>query len=361
MTRAEVPAELQEGFASFVEAARRLESNYADLRRRAEAVDRELAETNGRLEATLAEREVLFDALPIGVTAFDRSGQRIWGNSEGERLDGELGDHGTSVLEAVSGVRQLGESTWRLERVELPNGGTLVLGEDRSRIAHLEREVDRLDRLAGLSELALGVAHEIKNPLNGVCGYASLLGRARDLETAQRFGGRVLEGLQQVDGIVREMLAFARPGDRPSADAPLTEVVDTAARDAGLAAGSIPVGGEIEARVDAVVLTRVLSNLFRNSVEAQDGGVSLSVEAVREPRQLVLIVSDRGPGVPEGLRQRVFEPFVSGKTEGTGLGLALTARVLSFLGGRVTLEDSDLGARFRIELPERAPATEGTR
>ena len=93
-----------------------------------------------------APREVLFDALPIGVAAFDHDGDRIWGNSEGDRLDQELGELGSSIDSATSGVRQIGERTWRIQRVDLPNGGTLVLGEDRSRIAHLEREVDRLEQ-----------------------------------------------------------------------------------------------------------------------------------------------------------------------------------------------------------------------
>ena len=107
-------------------------------------------------------------------------------------------------------------------------------------------------------------------------------------------------------------------------------------------------------------LLRVLSNLFRNRAEAADGTVSSAATATERDGALLLDVTDHGPGVPADLRTRLFEPFVSSKERGSGLGLALASRVMSYLGGTVSLVDGDRdGAHFRVEVPATAPLENG--
>jgi signal transduction histidine kinase len=346
--------ELQSGFEAFIAAARRLEQSYAELTLRAAAVDLELQRTNERLQRALAERDAVFAAMPLGVVAWRGDGSVAFANDEAARLLARARAQGVD-LAAAAGDVDVGEGAVRVARAALPDGDLLLL-EDRSRLCELEREVRRLDRLAGLSELALGIAHEIKNPLNGAMGFASLLERAPDGAAAARYAAAVREGLGQVDGIVRSLLAFARPGQRCAATAPVAAIVDEAAAAAGLPRARVELRGDgaLRAESDAV---RVLAVLLRNAGEAAGAAVRVRVSAQAAAGRLELVVEDNGPGVPAALGDRVFEPFVSGKPRGTGLGLPLAARVLSFLGGDVALlNPGQPGARFRVRMPLARPA-----
>lgn len=348
-------SELAEGFSSFVAAARRLEASHARLAARAEAIDLELARTNERLQRTLDEREAILGALPVGVVALDADGAVGWRNAEAERIEVAAGGIGWTQLGA--GESRVAGVALRVQRVPLPTGGQLLVIEDRSRVVSLEQEVERLDRLAGLSELALGVAHEIRNPLHGVAGYASLMERTDDPAQLRRFAGRVREGIAAADEIVAAMLAFARPEGRAAAALrPFGEILEQARIEAGLARTQLVFDGEMAALCDPTVLGRVLVNLLRNAQEAcGERPVAVRGSVAREADRLVATLVDDGPGVPEALAARLFDPFVSSKELGSGLGLALSARALAFLGGRIELVDRDLpGARFRIEWPSTA-------
>lgn len=343
------PQQLARGFEQFIAAARELERSYAELKERTAAVDLELQATNRALQAALREREAIFAALPIGLVAV-REGAVSCCNREGERLLAAAEAAGQALADLPAGERAFGDLLVRVRRVELPDGELLVL-EDRSRVHELEREVHRLDRLAGLSELALGVAHEIKNPLNGVMGFAALLERGNDPEAMRRHAGKIVQGVRQVDGIVRSMLGFARPDRGRVRTATVATVVGEAAAAAGLPAGRVALRGTTDVGVDADALTRVLANLFRNAVEAAPDA-ALEVEVALAEGRLELIVQDDGPGVAAELGARAFEPFTSTKDRGTGLGLALSARVLSFLGGDLELlNPGEPGARFCVRLP----------
>jgi len=347
--------ELQSGFEAFIAAARRLEQSYAELTARAAAVDLELQRTNERLQRALAERDAVFAAMPFGVVARRGDGTVAFRNDEAARLLGRARAQGVD-LAAAAGDVDVGEGAVRVARALLPDGDLLLL-EDRSRLCELEREVRRLDRLAGLSELALGVAHEIKNPLNGAMGFASLLERAPDGASAARYAAAVREGLGQVDGIVRSLLAFARPGQRCAATAPVAAIVDEAAAAAGLPRARVELRGDGTLRAESDALLRVLAVLLRNAGEAAGAAVRVRVSAQAASGRLELVVEDNGPGVPAALGDKVFEPFVSGKPRGTGLGLPLAARVLSFLGGDVVLlNPGEPGARFRVRMPLARPA-----
>jgi signal transduction histidine kinase len=341
-------AELREGFAAFIAASARLEESYAQLRLRAAAVDLELAATNRRLEQALAEREAIFGALPLGIVA-ERQGAITFCNQEGRRLCDLAAAASVDLVHTRGGELALGSATVRTRAIDLPDGRLLLL-EDRSRMVALETEVRRLDRLAGLSELALGVAHEIKNPLNGVMGFAAMLERNPEPDACRRYAGRIVEGLRQVDGIVKALLGFARPGGRRGPALPVSVLAAEAARSAGLDARHLELSGDASLRGQGDALVRVLAVLFRNSLEA--GGQRVRVHCAAVSACLELIVEDDGPGVPRELGQRVFEPFVSGKERGTGLGLPLAARVLAFLDGGLTLlNPGEPGARFRVRVP----------
>ena len=343
--------ELRHGFDAFIAASKRLEQGYAELKARAAAVDLELQETNRRLQVALAERDAVLAALPMGVVARRRDGSITFANQEGARLEQLASSHGVSLASAPVGEHAVGEGAVRIAKAALPDGELLLL-EDRSRWHELEREVRRLDRLAGFSELALGIAHEIKNPLNGAMGFAALLERAPESASAGRYARSVREGLQRVDEIVRSLLAFSRPDQRRVQAARVATIVEEAATAAGLPQGRVVIENGQDLRAEADALLRVLAVLFRNAREAAGESVRVRIQTQVVGNWLELIVEDDGPGVAAELGDRVFEPFVSSKPRGTGLGLPLAARVLGFLGGEVNLlNPGQAGAKFRIRMP----------
>lgn len=342
--------DLQHGFASFITAAQKLEESYRALKARAAEIDVQLARANARLESTLQEREAVFRALPVGVIALARDGSRRIANPEAERLLASAAEHGEDLLGLGDGEHEAADLAIRVARVALPDGGCVVVIEDRSQVTRLEREVDRLDRIAGLSELALGVAHEIKNPLNGVMGFASLLERHDDPEQIKRCARKIAAGMKDVDAIVKSMLAFARPQDKQLVPRRIADVVGSAAAEANVPIARISTVGDLDVLVDGPTLVRVLANLLRNSTEA--GATNVDIEVSVEQDDLSIVVSDDGRGVDSEVAAHAFEPFVSSKDRGQGLGLALVARVLSFLGGSIELvEDDTPGATFCIRTP----------
>lgn len=347
-------AQIQQGFAEFMAVAQRLEQSYETLKQRAAQIDLELAASNRRLEQTLVEREMVFAALPVGLESIDAEGASRWINPEGQRI---ASTSGAVLSDLDEGDIEVGGLALRVRRVSLPDGGALSLVEDRSQVAELEQEVDRLDRLAGLSELALGIAHEIKNPLNGVMGFASLAQRSDDVDKIKSYAGKVNAGLSKVDAIVKGLLAFARPAEQQGLRAPLQQVLHDAAAAGGIGLDRVQVQLEpplaAETPVDSGALVRVLGNLFRNAAEACEAEeLQLWLCAAVENGQLCIELEDNGPGVPAELAARIFQPFVSTKEQGHGLGLALCCRVLSFLDGSLELSNpGEPGACFRLRMP----------
>ena len=347
--------DIREGFEAFIDASRRLEQSYSELQSRAETIDLQLAETNRELERTLLEREMVFSSLPVGLFSLGADNEIRWRNAEGERLQGLATRAREELVGFDEGDRDIKGTSIRVRRVGMPDGGTLLLVEDRSQLVNLEREVDRLDRLAGLSELALGIAHEIKNPLNGVMGFAALLQRTDDGERKKDYAKKIGCGLEQVDSIVKALLAFARPSEGRLRMSPLQQVINESCASAGIPTSrvSMTFSGACDSmfKVEASALTRVLSNLFLNSAEAKKGDVKIRVHVDLADR-LTLTVADDGPGVPRDVADKIFQPFYSTKDRGHGLGLALACRVLSFLDGKLELlNPGEPGARFRVTSP----------
>ena len=224
--------------------------------------------------------------------------------------------------------------------------------ELKARAEALEREVVRLDKLAGLSELALGIAHEIKNPLNGALGFAELLQKTDDLATAKRYSEKIRSGLSRIDEIVHALLAFAHPKERSGRTIRFAECARRAASAAQVPFASLVLRGTLGEPVECGPLETVLTNLLRNSREAAGDAVSITLDTAVRADELVVTIRDDGPGIPKELACRVFEPFVSTKDRGTGLGLALAVRVLGYLGGSIDLiNPGQAGACFEVRVP----------
>jgi two-component system sensor histidine kinase HydH len=220
---------------------------------------------------------------------------------------------------------------------------------------------EREKRLASLGEMSAVLAHEMKNPLASLKGNAQLLAAtlpAGDKPRAK--ADRVVDEAVRLEKLMQDLLAFVRTGQLQRAPVSPAAIARDAANDrrpAGGAERSRPDNDvEIDDRgappawsLDAGRIREVLANLIDNAVAA---GPPVLVRVFTERGRLVLEVIDRGPGVPAADRDKIFEPFFTGKTRGTGLGLAIAKRMVELHGGTIAVLDSDPGARFRIEIPE---------
>ncbi len=230
------------------------------------------------------------------------------------------------------------------------------------RLTALQQELAEQRPLAALGEMSAGLAHQVRTPLSTALVYACHL-RDADLAPADRtrFAGRLVERLRQLERLVADMLAFAHGADAGDQRFSFADLIDALAaavepqRPAtarlSLPAANVPLGlrGSLES------LSGALTNLCLNAFEA--GATEVSVQRLRgAPGQLRLAICDDGPGLAAELTGRVFEPFVSGRPGGTGLGLAVARAVVERHGGTLLLAESSLGCRFELALPCQLPA-----
>lgn len=223
-----------------------------------------------------------------------------------------------------------------------------------------EEAVRRGERLRALGELAAGMAHEIRNPLSGIRGAAEVL-RKPDTrpEAREEFGKLHDEEVTRLDRVVSNFLDFARPPAAETAPVRPAEVVDAVllllggdARRHGVATENA-VPRDVKVRADPALLRQILLNLCLNAVQAQErrGGV-VRVSASKDDGRVNLDVEDRGPGVAAGLRGRLFDPYVTGREGGSGLGLPIAVRLAESMSGTVELvRTGDDGSAFRVALP----------
>lgn len=258
------------------------------------------------------------------------------------------------------------------------NGAVCVI-EDRTTVRAMEQEIRHLDTLAAIGRFASSLAHEVRNPLGGIQAGIEYL--ERGLVKAQRMDDETQESLhviqgeiQRLDGILHNLLSVARPREIVLTECDPGALVHRALRNFSSLAATL----RIELRVhvannlqplhaDADMIHQVLVNLVKNAIEASSppASVDVVVEARRDPTGdedvdgIVIEVLDRGPGISTEDLTRIFEPFFSRKSSGTGLGLYVCHGFVQRHDGRLRAENrSGGGARFVLELP-RVPALMG--
>jgi C4-dicarboxylate-specific signal transduction histidine kinase len=239
---------------------------------------------------------------------------------------------------------------------------------EEARVRELERQLFHAERLTTVGRLAAGIAHEINNPLEGMANYLSLANDALsrgEVESARRRLDGVRQGLDRAASVVRQVLAHADPAragksrvDLARVLAETTEFVRSRAEFARIRFETALPEKPLAVQGSPIMLGQVAVNLMLNACEAQPNGGEVAVSARREGGRVVADVADRGPGVPEAERQRIFEPFFSTK-DSTGLGLSVCHSIVREHGGElVALAREGGGALFRLSLPAAEAETE---
>jgi PAS domain S-box-containing protein len=247
--------------------------------------------------------------------------------------------------------------------LELETGtfnGRVVVLQDVTELRQLQDRMREQDRLASLGRLASGLAHEINTPLTGIASFAQMLGEMTpEQDPRAALVSKLVDQSFRVSRIVANLHEAVR-GSRESRRS--LEIGGVASRAAMDAARSLGAGDRLvlEGVVEPVMVLAAagpvelaVSNLVRNAIEASPAGGRVTMRLSCDSEWAEIEVRDDGPGVPEEVMSRVFEPFFSTKTErgGTGLGLAITRDMIGQLGGEVRLENiPDGGARATIRL-----------
>jgi two-component system sensor histidine kinase HydH len=230
-------------------------------------------------------------------------------------------------------------------------GVAIVLVRREARRNAEERERERERRLASLGEMSAILAHEIKNPLASLKGNAQLLASMLPAgEKPRAKAERVVDEAVRLEKLTNDLLKFVRTGElrrAPTDPAALVrEAAESIAGEVVVDTGAAPGVWSL----DPGRMREVIVNLVDNAVAA---GPPVRATVRASAGRLVIEVADRGPGVTEEDRERIFEPFFTGKTQGTGLGLAVVRRVIEQHGGTIAvLANPGGGALFRAEIPE---------
>jgi two-component system sensor histidine kinase HydH len=353
--------------------------------------------TRSSLTRIKAFSDNVVEKMPVGLVAMDGNGRIISFNQAAEatlRLptDQVLGRNASEVLprQVLEMIATLKESTRTAIAKEFdcsfPDGrivpldvtlsslkgedgtvwGTIILCRDLTEVQSLKREVETSRRLASLGRLAAGVAHEIRNPLSSIKGFATYFKeRYRDNPDDQKTSEIMIQEVDRLNRVITQLLEFARPPVIQKKRASLQSLIQHSLKmiERQASAKEIQVLSHFPSDVKEVDLdpdgiNQVLLNLYLNAVEAMDQGGTLSVSLSMDEGSpwVKIIVSDTGTGIGKEDLEHIFDPYFTTKQTGTGLGLAIVHKIVEAHGGEVRAE-SEIGRGTTVSVL--LPATGG--
>lgn len=318
----------------------------------------ELAVLRGYLDAILA-------SLPVGVATVAPSGEIAARNPAAQQLIENLGELLRLPVSSGYAEMSLHRRTLGIRRSPLhdPSGaaqGDVLVLEDLSEERELQERVRQAERLAALGRLAGGLAHEVRNPLAILRATAQLLAAKLAHEAGIRRYTEVLTGeADRIDRLIGALLSYASPPPPTLAAVavqPLLHDLATAC-ESYAAQHSVTITVDVPEQLPDVVadreqLRQALLNLILNAIQASPTGESVTLSAWGSGARVCFTLRDHGAGIPADARSRVFDPFFTTRDEGTGMGLAVVARIVADHDGTVALENAvDGGAVARLCLP----------
>jgi signal transduction histidine kinase len=239
--------------------------------------------------------------------------------------------------------------------------GTLITLRDADTRRQIQSQLDVSARLAAISRLTGGVAHEIKNPLQAITVHLEVL--KSKLADQYDYVGPEIETIAReilrLDRVVKTFLDFTRPVDLKMRDLEMVALARDVASLVGPSAGRQNVRIELDAEPEEIVLhgdrdllQQAILNVVMNGVEAMKTGGHLRVKLRREDDECCLTISDDGPGVPPEIREKIFNLYFSTKGKGSGIGLAMAYRVVQLHNGTIDFtSEPGKGTTFRLRFP----------
>jgi len=231
-------------------------------------------------------------------------------------------------------------------------------------LIEVEEQLSAAQKLSALGQLSASLAHEIKNPLSSIKGTAEILLDEFPKDHPKReFVEILLKETTRLNNTVEEVLQFSRrgiKGKEKEETEPLSQVID---RVTSLLASQVRkksitltvLGWEAGKAffVAADKLSQVFLNIILNAIDASPHKGEILIETVKNGPVYTISVADNGAGIPDDLKDRIFDPFYSTKEGGTGLGLSISKRIVESYGGELTITDAEKGgACFTVSLPE---------
>jgi len=237
---------------------------------------------------------------------------------------------------------------------------------DMTQARELEKLLAIQDKMASLGRVAAGIAHEIRNPLSGINIYLNTLKKLHHKngseEKVKKILGQIQSASHKIESVIRRVMDFAKPGELKLAlidlNRPVTEAIKLSAvtmRKSGIALENSLSENLPPCHADLTQIEVMVLNLLNNAAEAMktmEEGKKIVVNSFAKGDHIVLTVSDSGPGIAPAIKDKIFDPYFTTKSDGTGIGLSISHRIVTDHGGSLTVSDSDLGgAEFRIEIP----------
>jgi nitrogen fixation/metabolism regulation signal transduction histidine kinase len=358
------------------------QSVVAQLQEQRKELEQLSAEARERANSAEKFSERIVASLPSGLIAFDGAGLSMAINTPGrallevngaalgesykqlfgahEELAKMVGDclqtgtvYRRTEIEAVSTNGKLRRLGATVAPIELPPErgprGALCLLTDITEVTELREQVALKNNLESLGEMSAGLAHEFKNAIATLQGYAQLLQSMELNDKAQVAAASLVNEVRNLSSMVTAFLNFARPQPLQLEQVSVAELIRDCADELPVKS-VIDVDPSLAVRADERMLRLALLNLMRNGAEADPEGC-IRVSAAREDDTVRIQVRDTGPGISPADLQKIFIPFFTTKAKGHGIGLALTHRIITQHGGTLTAANSpEGGAVFTIRI-----------
>jgi two-component system, NtrC family, sensor histidine kinase HydH len=237
--------------------------------------------------------------------------------------------------------------------------GYIILFKDLSEVRSLRREVARSQRLASLGSLAAGVAHEIRNPLSSIKGFAVYFRERQEKEEEKQIAGIMIQEVDRLNRVVSQLVELSRPVSVSKKPVSLRAVIENSlkllerdAMEKKIEIKTVFMAEDLQIAIDGDRINQVLLNLYLNAIEAMEKGGGLAVSLSEGEGGAVIRISDTGPGIDEKDLPHVFDPYFTTKSTGTGLGLAIVHNIIEAHDGKITVESRPGGGTtFTLFLP----------
>jgi len=237
---------------------------------------------------------------------------------------------------------------------------------DMTKAKELEHLLKIQDKMASLGRVAAGMAHEIRNPLSGINIYLNTLKKLHHKngseEKVKQILGQIQSASRKIESVIRRVMDFAKPGEPRLAlidlNKPVSEAINLSAvtmRKSGIALEKALSESLPPCNADPTLIEEMVLNLLNNAAGAMktmEAGKKIVVGSFTKSDDIILTVSDSGPGIAPDIKDKIFDPYFTTKSDGTGIGLSISHRIVSDHGGTLTVSDSELGgAEFRVKIP----------